>query len=350
MRRTVLLKLALVVCASALPLLPATAPAVTNICFVGDSFVTNETITFPLRAWMQQKFGNASVGLVTMNAVDVTPNSVTNVRTGSWTDYQTNATGLNAAYTRNYTDNGTITLNGSAFAGTQFVIHYLGQVSGGTFSYAVDGGTATHVDTSASTGYQTVTAGGFTNGPHTLVISMVPPAAANGVLIYGVSAESPAGVRVHRIGHSGMEAADFAAMDQSIWQAGLHALGCNITILQFGTNEKWHNKNPADMIPALTTLIASAKTANPGSAVMLIAPWDNTILAAYNMGQYEASVQTAAGTNAFMNMYQTMGPPPVNIARNYYADSNPYVHPDTAGGQAWAYQIFKYLLRGPLPR
>ncbi len=156
---------------------------------------------------------------------------------------------------------------------SRFDIFTLGQPRGGALLATVDDAPARRLRTrapSASLLHHRLT---VPDGGHRLTLS---PAGDGEVRILGVSAEREGpGVLVDAIGVRGQQARAMLRWDSEMLRLGLQALGTDLLVLAFGTNEA--NDTNYDMTRYrrdLWTVLQQTRAALPDAACLLIGPSD----------------------------------------------------------------------------
>ena len=320
------------------------------IAFLGDSWTYEDVITNPVKRVLQARYGNAGPGYQTLNATGAYPPEVTVAKAGTWNEVNAIGTGpdLSSASSSDIATPAKKTLTA---AGTDFVIHYYQQPGGGSFTYSVDGGTATTVNTAAaSLTYATVTIPGLALGSHAIALT-VTVAGTAGVTLCGIDVQTnTAGVRLHKLGAPGQQASQWAAaITQANFTASLQALNpCAVHIL-FGTNEMNANTTPAAFTANLGALVASIRAALPTVDIVLATPGDNGLTGtSYAMSDYATAMQAAATANntGFINNYLNIGPYAAANANGLYLNS---AHLNLGGGQVLANIALAYLTEAVLP-
>jgi hypothetical protein len=145
-----------------------------DFVFVGDSWANNEYITGPLRTKIQALYGNAGCGYVNLDEWSQSPNCATRTTVGTWTDTHGLPTslGVNDADTMSVdvTIPATKTVVSTA---TEMDVLYSKQPNGASFSWAVDSGGETTINTNNPTlarGKVAIT--GLSAASHSLVLKI----------------------------------------------------------------------------------------------------------------------------------------------------------------------------------
>lgn len=209
----------------------------------------------------------------------------------------------------------TITLN--AIAATEIDVYYT-QGGGGTFAWAVDGGSTTNQATTGATGPQKVrvlSSGGGTS--HTVVISWVSGNnIINGFDVF--NGDATKGIRVHNGGFNGAKAADFVPLhsSQNYWADHLASTLLNpaLVLIAIGANEFKTGDSVSTYQTNLASIISSARTYASLASICLVVehqlggvtvvnPWSEYAAANY-------AVAAADGNVAVFDLWQRLGPTP----------------------------------------
>ena len=217
---------------------------------------------------------------------------------------------------------------------TDLTVYYYGQVSGGSFTVTVDGVLAGTVNTSLTTGVQSVTYSGYTDAQHSVKIT--PTSSGAEILGLNTSRTGIKGMRVDRIGQSGATAADYNSKDSSIWNPQYRLLNPDMVIVYLGTNNKRANQTPAAFKAEMHTLILRLKLAKYNTDICLLGQSDiNPALAPtpiYTTKAYNDQLRQLAieDTVSYFDIDQ--------LANDYAENSNkPFlgadgIHETSAGG------------------
>jgi lysophospholipase L1-like esterase len=319
-----------------------------TVALIGDSWTMSDYIGNPLRQWLQFTGGNAGPGYIGIGYNNGAPTGqgVTYARTGTWTDtVHTDAyAGIDASAATS-TDTATPAQVSITATANKFVIHYRQQANGGTFRWNIDGGAWTDVDTSnATTAYATTETGTLSTASHILLIQVTVPGTA-GVTMFGVDAQLTAnGVRAHRLGGTGSQASQYAAMDATFWQAGLAALAPDVVVIMLGVNEHGANATPAAYSTALGTMVTRVRAALPLADVLLMSPADVGTTTTYTMAEYRDAMRTLAYSLdvAYLDGYALLGPYATANTRGLYESTT---HINAVGGRVFAAAIFERMVR-----
>lgn len=318
-----------------------------RIALIGDSWIQNGYIWNPLVDGLQDLYGAAGVGYVGIgnNHGAPTYTGTTYARIGTWTDTDQLATskGVDLADGTTVDTSAVVTVVSVA---TDFVIQYLKQSGGGDFRYKIDAGGWTTVSTAnASDLHATVPITGLSNASHTLTIE-ITVAGSSGVTLLGAAPVISGinGVIVDRIGNGGATAAQYAAVNATIWQAGLAALAPNLAIVLLGTNDDSTDVNPATFGTNLTTLVTRIRAAVPLCDVLLLTPAANGLsVGTYSMSQYVTQIRAVAVAQNCMclDMYLNMASYTDSDSRSLMAGTS---HLNANGGQVYADRMLRELV------
>ena len=307
------------------------ASTVAKIAFIGDSWATWGWITRPLATNLQNHFGDSGDGFCgfTNYWLDLTPRSRVG-RVGTWTDSHA-ASGPNL-YSYSTTDNSTpARINLTNTYVTAFVIHYLKRNGGGTFTFAVDGGATTTVDTSAASDiYATTNVSAGASGSHYLTITKGDSSV---VTLYGVDCQNSAkGVRLHNLGLSGAATLNFTSATSNLWTAGLAALNPNVVMIMLGVNDKENGVVPASYQANILSLVQRARAAAPNADIVLVSPADTGTARTYTIWDYATKLESLALQNrlSYLDVYRYFGPYALSNARGLMYNTT---HVNAPGGR-----------------
>jgi lysophospholipase L1-like esterase len=229
-----------------------------------------------------------------------------------------------------------------------FTIYYVKATDTGSFSYKVDAGSATTINsTAASTTYSTVVVPAGAAGTHSLTITSLD---ANYTRIIGVEGTNgTTGTVVTRAGLGGAMASSFT-VGSSIGLAGsigtFDALTPNLVILGFGVNEYLQQIPIATYKTNMQTIIDRAKTAG-ADVVMLTGVPNNDTSKAISQVQYRQAQYDLADTNDLAvididylwGSYATSNASPLAL----YGD---VTHPNTKGYRDIAANVYALITSG----
>jgi len=314
------------------------------IAFVGDSWTYRALFTKPIQERLQAYSGNAGVGYLNAYGQGYPaywPSNNTYAKTGTWTQ---GTFGLDLSSAKSSVPASNITYTG-VFESA--VCIYKGVAGGGSFTWAVDGGATTTVDTSLTSGAQTFTISGLSSGTsHSLVLN-VTVAGSAGVEISGCDFRIEAeGVRVHRLGVPGAQVTGLqAALSAADLNVMFAAIGASTYVNLFGTNDQNVNIIPGTFATNLNLLAAQELAATPNADIAYATASNNgTGAHTYTMAQYAAAAQTAANANGYtyIPVYEGMGSYAKELANGAF-DGIDLSHPTNIGGQTIANIMLRYL-------
>jgi lysophospholipase L1-like esterase len=324
-----------------------------NLLLSGDSWIEHGDLTNALRANLQGIYGNAGGGYVdfcnvfehSFYSTDLLTSSTrngtatgTNANTTTWTDtMRDSGNGRGAALTdvRAVDATATMTLVTSVPC-TIIRIYAHRRSGGGMVGYRIDGGTWKQFDTDFATpGTLTVTESGLSNGTHTIDFRIDVFGSA-GVTLLGIDLRNTnAGVVIHKIGVSGSDALNYAAVDATVWQSAYAAIAAgasaNVGGILLGTNDRSRTAFPNNFRNSLQTLADRIRAAVPLSDLLFIAPADAALGGALPMPGYRAAIRGAASQNigaAFFDGGAVLGPNSQSTARSLWVDT---AHPNADG-------------------
>jgi lysophospholipase L1-like esterase len=224
------------------------------------------------------------------------------------------------------------------FEATAFDILWAQVSGGGTFSYAIDGGSATNVSTAGTTeGGHVTSITGLSVGTHEIVIAGVSGTAiVEGVMVY--DGDEAAGIRMWEAGHGGYKASDYTA--SSVWLDSLETVQPDLVIITLGVNDWRNDISSASFSADIAEIISDIRavcTIDPSFVLMAsfeptdpsppAESWDDYIAAM-------VALADAADDIIFVNIDERMGSvAPATTLGLINAD---LVHPTAAGHQFFA--------------
>jgi hypothetical protein len=315
------------------------------VAWIGDSWSAGWTQ--PLRARLVQQYGFGGDGYYplsnvgsgghwTLYAAAISTGGVGSLaRTGTWVDSNLPGVGDSFNLTEAHSTDTTATATVVSRV-TTFVVHYKVQTGGGSFTWAVDGGGATTVDTSAGTPgtFVTVSTTPVTLGTHTVVIR-VTVAGAAGVNFAGIDMQAgTTGVRVQETGVGGTTTTHWTTPNATAWESDLSLLVPDVVFVSLGgINDKTLNVTPATYLANLTTLRARIKAAVPNADVVFLSQAENAVSATYTIAQYlpqERSV-AVANSDGWVDNYALFGDNTTATSMGLWLDT---LHPSLSGNLA----------------
>lgn len=242
------------------------------------------------------------------------------------------------------------------FAGTGLDIIYAKGGSAGTFSWAIDGGTATNVNANNASvvGGQVAQIRGLSAGSHTVVVTAASGAAfLEGFMVY--NGDESSGIHVRDGAHYGYRTADF--LDETnrwtydAWTPAQPSLvlweltGVN----DYGTSTTANRLTPAQTVANISTLLARlrAKCTLPPSVVMFlnyerVAPTGTPLDTWANYLQAVSDFAKADGGITLVDVSTLMGTA-FSVTDPYGLSNADKVHPSDKGHATIAEQVYRVL-------
>jgi lysophospholipase L1-like esterase len=234
---------------------------------------------------------------------------------------------------------------------------------GGTFSYAIGGGSAVNVSTNGALADGKVTHVSLgAAGPHVLTLRWV----SGNLDIDGVTeynGDYSAGIQVHDAGHYGWATGTWqtATASGSAGAAGaIAALAPSLLIIMLGVNDQFSGVSPTTLQSNLQAIIASLKAVlpSPCSAFALCMlpprvnqssyafPWSQYVTAAWNVAAADTS--GPSGTSIVTVMDFTLGNRMPGADTDVYGfwHAGDLVHPSDRGDQMIADALAQFLSEG----
>ena len=165
------------------------------------------------------------------------------------------------------------------FTGTGIDVQYLKWPGGGTFSWAIDGGTATNVSTTNATQTEnnTVQIRGLTAGAHTLVVSYVSGGTSFVGGYYAYNGDESKGIGSWMLAFPSVMSSYWSDTTASKWANGLPWATPDLVTIELGANDY----NQSSYVPSATfranieTLIATIKSVLTYSPSFVLVPvWE----------------------------------------------------------------------------
>lgn len=218
-------------------------------------------------------------------------------------------------------------------------LHFVGTTAGGTVEYSWDGGSTwqTAIDISGTNGV-----------PGVVALANVPVGAATlrlrratgTIRISGVNLKSAtAGVVVHKLGASGSNTTQWAAVNLATWADQIALLGAHMVAVLLGTNDASGSATPQTVATNAASIMAAILTESAAFDRIWIMPADRSgTPTAVRMDQYAAAVRERAVQNsfAFLDLQYAFGTDPDEYAVGgvFPLMDGSNVHPATATGGA----------------
>ena len=313
--------------------------AVVNV--IGDSWTAGQSITTPLKVYLQSKLGNIGPGYNSFANGETVVSGITMSTLGTWVDTTgSSALGVDL-YDTTSSDVATPASKTVTATAAGFTALYYQQPGGGSFSYAVDSAATTTVSTAGLASVQSITVSGLSLASHSVVFTLTAAGSA-GVRLIGITFQSPGhGALINRFGHSGATTGNYTAVSASTWEAALTTTNADVNVIILGVNDMNAAISTSTMSANLTSLISRIQAALPNSDVVLLTQTDSGLTPSTPQVNYVNSQQDLARSLnvGFVDAFKALGPYNGN-ARNLYLGNN---HPNGNGGQAIANLLNVYL-------
>jgi len=334
-------------------LIKETASTQAKIAFIGDSWTSQGQITTNISRYLRDKFGDAGVGYFSANtnasaglylyaSSGVDALSASRAQTGTWVDNNPSTLGASISTASSSTINSYITYVGYA---TTIVIHWVRKAGGGDFTYAIDGGATTTINTDGASGLQFTTISGLTDGQHTIVLN-VTVAGASGVEIAGIELKrTQNGVITNNLGLSGSSSTDWASVNATDFQSAITQLSPDLVTIMLGVNDAGAATTTSQYITNLTTLIGLIRASMPLVDICITSPSDIGTSTTYPISDYVTASKLYAIENnySFIDNYSIIGDYTSANTRGEYANTS---HPNSIGGNVMSLNFEDYLMNG----
>jgi lysophospholipase L1-like esterase len=360
------------------------AGAITRITHYGDSPITNDGITAPVRRLFQTRFGDAGHGFILLDRpwAWYGHQNISFAPGGGWSNdsimnpsVRDGAFGLGGVEFRasgagKYTKFGPATDGDTGKNFSRMDVYYLRQPNGGQFEASVNGG-ATQIVSTAS---ETAQSGFFEiDAPQKGENSFEIKTTSGSVRMFGAVIENDGpGVVYDSLGVNGAFAGLLATvMNEQHWTAQLQHRNPNLVILNYGTNESQYASDDqmARYDRDLREVVRRVLVALPNVAVLIVSPMDRgthqggKIITLPSIPKIvEMQRRVAAETNcAFFDLFAAMGGE--GTMAKWHEGKNHLVggdltHPNATGADKIGELIYealidaydRYLVRHPLPK
>jgi lysophospholipase L1-like esterase len=358
--------------------------AITRITHYGDSPITNDGLTAPVRRLLQVRFGDAGHGFILLDRpwawyghqnISFTPgggwsnDSIMNprVKDGAFglggVDFRANGAGKYVKF-----GPGTDGDTGKNFS--RMDVYYLRQPNGGQFEASINGSTAQTVSTAS----ETAESGFFTvEAPQKGENSFEIKTTNGSVRMFGAVIENDGpGVVYDSLGVNGAFAGLLATvMNEQHWTAQLQHRNPNLIILNYGTNESQYASDDqmARYERDLREVVRRVHAALPNAGVLIVSPMDRgthqagKIITLPSIPRIvEMQRRVAAETDCgFFDLFNAMGGEGTMAKWHEGKDhlvGGDLTHPNGAGADKIGGLIYhalidgydRYLVRHPLPK
>lgn len=314
----------------------------------GDSWTHKKTLfsrytTFVSRS-LRNKYGNggggfydfsSSSGGYNMESIDEDDANDTRGGTINYIDQTSGALGVNCAHPE-FEAGSSLTLNVTS-AHEKFVIHYYGSALNGVFRYRIDGGSWVNVDTSLTSGYQTIDEV-VSDATHTIDFECI----SGTCVILGVDMQRNSGVRVHKLGNRGLKAIDVSNVDSTNWKNSISALGMDCFSTLLGTNDRTLSVSLSDFKTRMKVIFDLVNEAEPYIDFCFISPSNNQNVESFEMSEYSKQLYELSKENecAFLSLIPLFGSREKLTSKGFFIDT---VHPTIEGGKAISELIIQKL-------
>jgi lysophospholipase L1-like esterase len=322
-----------------------------NIVFLGDSLAEGRAASTPDTGWAAKATGLLRsrfpvAGLASQPARNYIPawygwstfNSSKEFSAANANVVQQSSCGLglrNYRLSTNASGTCTVTVTGSAVD-----VVWVGSTGTGTFSWAVDGGSATNVPNngaaSLTDGLKTrITFGSV--GTHTITLTWVSGGNVflDGVIVY--NGDEAKGIRGFDAGHSGLKISDYTVTSNPAFETSVAAVSPHLVAISLGEND-WVADVPASTAQAnLQALIARVKTASTTSPSFVLMAWPTPLASgtthtdtwANYLAMYAAVAAADPANVCVLDMTQRATAPGVSNALGLF--NSDLQHPSTKG-------------------
>lgn len=321
----------------------ASASVQTDIVLFGDSLINgSERLARPLVRQLQNDWNISGAGLCTfVDGSGTADIGMVYLRPyiSDWVevDQLDSAIGLNISHLVGIANGASLSFRVNSKT-EEIEIYYLQQPQGGSFRVYANHEALGVISTDSVSVATKVYRHRWTPAsyPATLDI-VVEQAGGAGVKLTGVNFKTgDSGVRVHKIGNSGLTSSQAVAVNRAIWVDALRELEPEFFCVLLGANDHVRQQLPAQYKANIMELVDRAREAVPGLEVLLMSPPDND----YKDGEYALNefrdvlieICREQGLK-FLDFKEVLGDFETANTRGWYADR---VHPNDAGGELMA--------------
>lgn len=261
-----------------------------NIACLGDSITAGQGATMSTESWpvVMRNLLTAS-GVLTSNGTGIVLSNngdsgfdPRTSRTGSWTKFVNGSDRTVLTYA---TGGSTYTFT-SDVAGTDVDVYYSN--ASGSFTVAIDGGTAVAVTGAGGTTIGKYTVAGLSNTTHTVVVTLT----TGTTYLAGFRVrKGTTGLRVSSLGLGGARTSDLIAGSQPFGVLSMATTDApDLAVLALMTNEAFTSTSAASFKTGVLSLVTTLKAA--GADVLLVAeiPANGQDLTPYRTVLYEAAI------------------------------------------------------------
>lgn len=300
------------------------APA--NAIVIGDSLTEGQGATSKANRWLSRTQGSLRA-LYTSNgssggASDCFMPSFRSVfaadSTWAASDYTSTGSVSNDSYgafgqhTADFSNTATRTWT---FTGTKAVLWYYNLVGASSFTWKIDAGSTTTVNTTAGFGLSSVQVYSGTSGTHTVTVAAT---AANGAAIAGLQlwdGDEAQGIRFHDWSHVSYRASQYhptTGSDMTVIPTAYTAIAPALVVIEFGINEQGNNIAPSVLTSGVQQIITDVKAAvaaapsfvvtvpyNPNASAPTY-PWQQYVDALYAVAAVDPNNVTVLDLNQRM--------------------------------------------------
>jgi lysophospholipase L1-like esterase len=227
-------------------------------------------------------------------------------------------------------------------------IYYVSRSTTGTFTWQVDGGSATAVNTAGSDALQKITIPLGAHAAHTIsIIGTVGTVEIAGMSLYDSVTRR---VLIYNMGYGGSQTGTWALPNHP-WNPGGGAFalyGCKVSNIMLSINDWINSAGPSVTASNMASIIAYAKASGD---VSIMTPIQSQSLAGYTtlvQAQYEAAIlsQAAASNVPVYDLYTKFGAYSSNVTLGFMGSGDNY-HPTPAGYTdlgSTVFWLFTYML------
>ncbi len=317
-----------------------------KVTLAGDSWTEHSTIATQLSDILKAEYGVAGSGWINIAPEQNMLDGVVINKSGSWSIFDLNTTTNQPAYgcgpdgfsASSSTSSSKINLS-NLVNGDQLTIFYGN--SGGTFSYKLNGGSATNVVSSTSdNNVKSVTISGLT-GTNAVEIEVI----SGTVAIHGfhLRKTTGSGIELNKCGNGGATGEDYIRISPTYPQKYASFLDSDVVVIILGTNDYRLGKTVETFKDGINKLVSAYRAVNANCGVILIAPARSNATQLTPLSEFQKAIYDLALENKaeYYNMYDDWNVWSIENANGQWADA---LHISASGAYRLSKKLFKSFL------
>ncbi len=317
-----------------------------KVTLAGDSWTEHSTIATQLSDILKAEYGVAGSGWINIAPEQNMLDGVGINKSGSWSIFDLNTTTNQPAYgcgpdgfSASSNISGSKINLSNLVNGDQLTIFYGN--SGGTFSYKLNGGSATNVVSStADNNVKSVTISGLT-GTNAVEIEVI----SGTVAIHGfhLRKTTGSGIELNKCGNGGATGEDYIRISPTYPQKYASFLDSDVVVIILGTNDYRLGKTVETFKDGINKLVSAYRAVNANCGVILIAPARSNATQLTPLSEFQKAIYDLALENKaeYYNMYDDWNVWSIENANGQWADA---LHISASGAYRLSKKLFKSFL------